>query len=302
MKSADSLKTSSFPGAPLVYVLVLNWNNWRDTNECLASLCSLDYSPRKVLVLDNGSTDGSALRIRERFPECEIIELSENLGFARANNLGIRLAKERGADYIWLLNNDTAVHPGALRAMVEKAECDPRIGAVGSAIYDMSEPERLKAWGGGRVNLWLGRSRVISDPAADERIQFLTGASLLLRRSVIGSVGFLDEDFFFYWEDADYCFRMRSAGWLLTVAGQSRVWHKEWATVGKKSKCAESNFNKGAIRFFNKHAALPFFSAWVSMAPRMARRAFLGDWQSIHAIWRAAWCGTWRRRGSAGGG
>jgi GT2 family glycosyltransferase len=302
MKSAASLKTSSFPNSPRVWVLVLSWNNWTDTNECLASLRLLDYAASRVLVLDNGSTDGSVLWIQERFPEFEIIELGENLGFAKANNVGIRLALEGGADYIWLLNNDTVVHPGALRAMVEKAERDPRIGAVGSAIYDMSEPERLKAWGGGRVNMWLGRSRIFSDPAADEKIQFLTGASLLLRRSLFESIGFLDEEFFFYWEDADYCFRMRSAGWLLTVAGESKVWHKEWATARKNSLCAESNFNKGAIRFFNKHAVLPYLTAWIGIVIRMARRALLGEWRSMHAIWTAAWRTTWHRSGSAKGG
>ena len=132
MKNGESLKTSSFPGAPLVYVLVLNRNNWKDTNRCLTSLRLLDYSPRTVLVLDNGSTDSSVLKIQEEFPEFEIIALSENLGFAKGNNVGIRLAMERGADYVWVLNNDTVVNPGALRAMVKKAERDPRIGAVGS--------------------------------------------------------------------------------------------------------------------------------------------------------------------------
>src|SRR6266446_1270900 len=181
---------------PRVYVLVLNWNNWRDTNECLASLHGLDYDNWKVIVLDNGSTDGSVDRIRERFPEVEVMELSENLGFAKGNNAGIRAALERGADYVWLLNNDTTVDRNALRALVEKAEEGPKIGAVGSAIYFMSEPERLQAWGGGYVDFWLGRGHRFLRPVADERIQFLTGASLLLRRSALESLGLLDEGFF----------------------------------------------------------------------------------------------------------
>ncbi len=174
--------------------------------------------------------------VREQFPHVEIRELEQNLGFAKGNNAGIRAALERGAGYVWLLNNDTTVDPMALRAMVEKAESDPRIGAVGSAIYYMSDPKRLQAWGGGDVNFWLGRWRHFSMPVAEERIQFLTGASLLLRRSVLESVGLLDEGYFLYWEDADYCFRIRRAGWRLAVAGNSTVWHEEGAHRTKTAR------------------------------------------------------------------
>jgi GT2 family glycosyltransferase len=287
MKSADSPKMSSFPRQPLVYVLVLNYNNWSDTNECLASLQGLEYQRLHILVLDNGSMDGSVQTIRERFPSIEIIALAENLGFAKANNLGIRAALERDADYVWLLNNDTRVDPRALAAMVRKAESDLKIGAVGSAIYSMAEPESLQAWGGGYVSLWSGRSRHFHDPVPDQRIQYLTGASLLLRRSVLESVGFLDEGFFFYGEDADYCFRMRRAGWRLAVAADSKVWHKQMATIDSRSFYAEFHCNKGAVRFFRKHAALPFVPVCLRTALRMAKVASTADWKRMWAIWKA---------------
>jgi GT2 family glycosyltransferase len=272
-----------------VVVLVLNWNNWRDTNECLESLRGLDYDDWNVIVLDNGSTDGSVERIRERFPEVEIMELGENLGFAGGNNAGIRAALQRGAEYVWLLNNDTTVDPEALVAMVEKAETDPTIGAVGSAIYHTSEPQCLQAWGGGYVNFWLGRSRHFVDPVPDEKLQFLTGASLLLRRSALESVGFLDEDFFLYWEDADYCFRLRTAGWRLAVAGGSKVWHKQTATTGKNSARLDWNFNKSAKRFFRKHFPLPVISICAGIGCRIGKRAIRGDWERVRAVWAGAW-------------
>ena len=198
-----------------VSILLLNWNNWKDTNECLASLKGLDYGDWEVIVIDNGSSDGSVSRIREQFPAAEIMELGENLGYARGNNEGIRAALNRGAEYVWILNNDTTVDPAALRALVDRAEADPKIGAVGSAIYYASAPGRLQAWGGGHVNFWLGRSHHFLRPVADDRIQFLTGASVLLRRPMLESVGLLDEGFFLYWEDSDICFRMRAVGWRL---------------------------------------------------------------------------------------
>src|SRR5882757_10103578 len=155
MKAAETLAGK----AKQVYILLLNCNNWGYTNECLASLQGLDYDDWKVLVVDNGSTDESLQRIRERFPEVEIMQLKENLGFAVGNNAGIRAALNRGAEFVWVLNNDTTVDPKALRAMVEKAETDPNIGAVGSAIYSMEKRERIQTWGGGYVNFLLGRSR-----------------------------------------------------------------------------------------------------------------------------------------------
>jgi GT2 family glycosyltransferase len=273
---------------PLVYVLVLNWNNWKDTNKCLASLQGLAYTAWKVIVVDNGSTDGSVHHIRDEHPAVEVLELEKNGGFAKGNNAGIRRALERKADYVWLLNNDTTVSPDALRALVTKAESHPRLGALGSAIYSMAEPDRLQVWGGGRVNFWLGRSRHFVEPLPDQKIEFLTGASLFLRRSALEAVGLLDEGFFMYWEDADYCFRLRRAGWGAAVAGDSRVWHKEQGSVGKKSVLLDAYFNKSAKRFFARHAPLPLIPIWTGITLRVAKRLILGDWERARAVWAAS--------------
>ncbi len=270
---------------PKVCILLLNWNNWQDTNKCLASLQLLEYASCDVIVLDNGSKDRSVERIRACFPAVEILQLGENLGFARANNVGIRVALERGADYIWLLNNDTTVDPQALQAMVNRAERNPNIGAVGSAIYYAEDRSRLQAWGGGYINFWLGRSRHFLDAVPDEEIEFLTGASLLLRRSTLESTGLLDDCFFLYWEDADYCFRIRRAGWKLAVAGNSKVWHKETSTIGRKSEKLDTEFNCSAVRFFHKNGAVPFFSVWVGVTLRLAKRVLAGDWKRAKAVW-----------------
>jgi GT2 family glycosyltransferase len=282
---ADSGRPVERASAKRVFVLVLNWNNWMCTLDCLASLGHLDYENCKVIVIDNGSTDASVEQIGKRFPDVEIIQLAENVGFAGGNNEGIRVALGGGADYVWLLNNDTIVDRKALRAMVDRAEQDPKIGAVGSAIYSIEDRQQLQAWGGGYVNFWLGRSRHFLSPVPDEKIEFLTGASLLLRRSVLESVGLLDEGFFLYWEDADYCAHLRRTGWRLAVAGDSKVWHKENATVGKKSPLLDTEFNKAAVRFFARHAPVPMFSVFVGTGLRLAKRALAGDWRRFRAVW-----------------
>ena len=267
-----------------VSIIVLNWNGWRDTVKCLTSLESLNYRNFRVVVVDNDSTDDSVPQIRQAFPDLAIIEAKKNLGFAGGCNLGIRQALRDGAEFVWLLNNDTKVDPGALGAMVEMADTDPKIGAVGSAIYSAEEPEHLVAWGGGHVNFWLGHSRHFLNSVPNNRIDFLTGASLLLRCAALKSLGLLDEGFFMYWEDGDYCFRLRRAGWTLAVAGNSLVWHKEQGSVGKKSALLDRHFNQSARRFFARHAPVPFISIWAGTALRIAKRVILGDWKRACAV------------------
>jgi hypothetical protein len=270
-----------------VGIVLVNWNGWRDTIACLKSLEKLDH-PNFRLVVDNGSTNDSVQRIRAEFSELQIIEMGKNFGFAGGCNAGIRLSLERGADYVWLLNNDTTVDPRTLSAMVEKAEADRKVGAVGSAIYSAVDSNRLLAWGGGYISFWLGRSRHFLRSVPDSGIHFLTGASLLLRRSALESVGLLDEAYFMYWEDADYCFRLRRDGWRLVVAEDSRVWHKEQGSVGKNGALLDGYFNRSATRFFARHAPIPLLSIWAGVSLRIFKRVLLFDWRRVRAVWEGA--------------
>jgi len=273
---------------PDVIILLLNWNGWRDTVKCLNSLKGLDYPSFQVVVVDNASTDNSLAQIRAAFPSLVIIEAGRNLGFAGGCNLGIKFALREEAQYVWLLNNDTEVDPQSLRGLVETAEADPDIGAVGSAIYSMTSPEQLQAWGGGYVNFWLGRSGHFTVPVDDERLHFISGASLLIPRRAVESLGLLDECFFMYWEDADYCFRLRRAGWRLAVAAESKIWHKEQGSVGKNTVLLDGFFNRSATRFFARHAPMPFISIWSGMGLRILKRVILCDWKRVRAVWRSA--------------
>lgn len=270
---------------PRVHVVILNWNGFGDTSRCLRSLQHLRYLNYRVIVVDNGSTDDSESRIVEQFPGIELTQSGKNLGFAGGCNVGIRQALAEGTDFIWLLNSDTTVDPAALEALVDKIDTNPRIGAVGSAIYFMDEPHRLQAWGGGYVNFWLGRSGHFFKPVPDPNIQFLTGASLLISRSAVEAIGLLDEDFFMYWEDADFCFRLRRAGWNLAVAGESKVWHKGYTSIGRGRVSSYQYFNASASLFFKKYAPVPVFSFWFGFALRLAKRILAGDWEKTRAVW-----------------
>lgn len=274
------------PTEPLVYVVLLNWNGWRDTLECMESLDRLAYSSHRVLVLDNGSTDDSLEQLRNARPGLRLIENGKNLGFATACNVGIREALREGADYVWLLNNDTVVEPSSLGALVERAQLGERVGAVGSVLYYMDQPDRVQAWAGGYINFWLGHSRHFTARVDDDDIEFITGASLLISRKALEEVGLLDEQFFMYWEDADFAFRLKRAGWKLAVAEKSLIWHKETAAVGKKSPRLDTYFNTSAVRFFRKHAPIPVVSVWSGIGLRLLKRMMMGDWVKVRAVWQ----------------
>jgi GT2 family glycosyltransferase len=271
-----------------VCIAILNWNGWPDTVDCLASLQRLDYEEREVVVIDNASTNDSVCRIREQFRKTEIIRLEQNLGFAGGCNAGIRYAFASQAKYVWLLNNDTQADAGALRAMVETAEADPRIGAVGSLIFDMSRPAQLQAWGGGYVNLWCARSSHCTQPTLGDKLDYLTGASLLLRCDALQNVGLLDERFFMYWEDADLCFRLRNAGWKLAVARDSRVWHKKNASIGAASSTFDIFLWTSMVRFSQRHAPFWFIPTAIGTTRMITKRVLQLDWGRALRLCQAA--------------
>jgi GT2 family glycosyltransferase len=267
-----------------VAVVVLNWNGWRDTVACIQSLKQLNYLNFRIWVVDNASSDESVERIREAFPDLDILQSGANLGFGGGCNVGIRRALDVGAEYIWLINSDTRVAPDALLQMVEQAEACPRAGAVGSVIYEMDEPDRVQVWGGGLVNLWLGQSHHRLVPGS---VDFVSGASVLLRAEAVRDVGLFDDQMFFmYWEDTDLGFRLRKAGWQLDVASQAKVWHKQSASLGLESPLLVEYGTCSAVRFLRRHAPVPWVSIPLMGLLRIGKRLLRGDWIRLRAFCR----------------
>jgi len=266
-----------------IFTIILNWNSWWDTLKCLQSLQSLDC-PQTPLVIDNASTNDSVAKIREAFPSVELIESDVNLGFGGGCNLGISRALSRNADFVWLLNNDTTVDPGALTALVAEMKKDARTGAAGAAIYDMDRSEREQLWGGLRVRMNLGGVSPYRRQMPIARLDYIAGACCLLRAEAIRAVGLFDEAFFMYWEDADLGFRLRQGGWKLAVAGDSRIWHKGCASLGRRSTAHDIWNNRSAVRFFRRYARIPAIPLVLGGAYRIARRLALGDFRRIAAV------------------
>lgn len=281
---------------PLVTVVVLNWNGWRDTAECLRSLRSITYPKAKIVVVDNGSTDDSVVRLREQFRDVKILETGANLGFGGGNNAGIRYALGNGSTYVWLLNNDAVAHADALAALVQVAETDRRLGAVGSILRRMDRPMEVQVWGGGRVNLWLGFSRHCPDIACAARLDYVFGASMLLRADALRDAGLFDEQYYFMlWEDTDMCFRLRRRGWRLGVAQDSILWHKESASLGRNLVALDTHFNTSAARFFRRHSPFPLLPVAIGTSGRFLKRVLRGEWNRAGAVLRGARAGLFGR-------
>jgi GT2 family glycosyltransferase len=230
---------------PKVAIIILNWNGKEDTIECLESVKEITYLNYEILLVDNGSTDGSIECFRERYPGMEIIENTENLGFAEGNNVGIRRAMDEGADYVLLLNNDTVVDKEFLGWLVKVAESDPKIGFVGPKVYyyDYCGRKDVLNFAGGKLNIWKGISYHIGKNEIDngqyneiKKVDFVEGSCLLVKNKTIQKIGLLDSVYFTYWEENDWCMKGFKAGYYAVFAPIAKIWHKVAASnKGKKN-------------------------------------------------------------------
>ena len=223
---------------PLVVIVVLNWNRREDSAECLESLRGLTYPNHKVLLVDNGSTDGSVAFLSERFPEVTFIENDRNLGFAAGNNVGIRRALEMGADWVLLLNNDTTVEADVVTKLVTATRDDRTIGVIGPQINRYDRRDRI--WfAAGRLCMLCGWSWHVGNHTRDRGQytglideDYQTGAAMMLSRRVLEEVGPFDADYVSYCEDADLCLRVRSAGFRVVCCRDTRIYHKISRSTG----------------------------------------------------------------------
>lgn len=217
---------------PKVFIIILNWNGLQDTLECLKSVFKLDYPNFEIIVVDNGSADNSVGVIRRAYPHIIMIENKENLGYTGGNNIAMRYAMEHGADYMWLLNNDTVVEPDTLSKIVDAAEASPDIGLVSPVVCYYDEPDRIQFYGS-YVD-WQNQTIVVpADKNLDIDNDFISGPNVCLwgtaffiKKEVVEKIGHLNEDFFAYWEDTEYSLRVLNAGYRNLLCTSAKVYHK----------------------------------------------------------------------------
>jgi len=228
---------SRAPAAPVWVVLVV-YDSYGDTRDCLESLAVATWPDLTVAVVDNGSGDGSGERLRDEFPGAVHIRSEENLGFAGGCNLGIRAALAAGAAYVCLLNNDTLVDPGFIEPLVARAEAEPRAGIIGGKIlYDGSDD--VIWFAGGEVDPRRGFTSHRGQDQADDGsfdqpgpVDYVTGCLFFVRSELFGRIGLLDERFFMYAEEVDFCLRARRAGVTCYYEPASVIRHRVSRSMG----------------------------------------------------------------------
>lgn len=253
---------------PHVAIVILNWNREADTLECLESLARISYPSFSVIVVDNGSTDGSPDAIerwgRENLP-LTLIRNAENRGFVRGSNQGMHHALATGTDYVFLLNNDTVVEPGVLRLLVATAERSGDTGMAGPKIYKYGE-ERVLDSAGTRTIPWLAQGFLLGHGEEDRgqfdssaEMPYITGTALLVKRAVLEQAGLMDEDYFCYFDDFDWGMKVREAGYRLLMEPKAVVHHKGSRTAGFNSPFYMHHMMRSRILFARKHVPLPLF-------------------------------------------
>jgi len=281
---------------PLVTTIVVNWNLKNETAECLHSLECLEY-PTRVLVVDNGSEDGSGNFLDACFPAVEIIRSPINLGFGAACNLAItHLSRALPPDFIFLLNNDAVVHPLTLTKLLEEAEASPEAGIWGPKIYYRDTPDKI--WYAG------ARMRKVVLAAADTgrgqleqgqfdrsmSVDYVFGAAMLIHWSVLERIGLFDDAYFIYLEDLDFCLRAKLAGFSIRFVPKSHVWHTGSASTTNALALRRYHLARSTVLFLKKHIS----PLWIPLATIFWLLVFLkvvltdilnGDLESLTAGW-----------------
>lgn len=254
-------------------IILVNYNGSRDTIECVRSIEESNFGEFEIIIVDNGSQAGTVEQLRAACPHCTVIGVEENIGFAAGNNIGLKEALERGGSRFLLLNNDTTIDASALSRLMKALESSDRVGIVGAKIRYFSS--RNKIWyAGGILSLGSGsfHHRGIGEEDLGQydlggETQYVTGCCLLFRRQVVDKIGFLDESYFAYLEDADFCVRARKAGFSILYEPHALVYHKVSSTSARDSPVYLYLNLRNKILFLHKHSRL---DQWLPCLPAIA--------------------------------
>lgn len=247
-------------GAPSIWAVVLNWRDADGTAKCVEALLQSGHPNLTVLIVDNGSGDGSEEALTSRFTECKFLQTGENLGYAGGNAAGMLFAVERGAYAVLIINPDCIVEEGFLDPLVRELLDHNSTGAAGPVQLNFEDSELAWANGGSRFNPWT--SRVSPDgpsgafePPREGRypVGFICGACILLRSETIREVGPFDPRLFLYSEEPDWCMRAAERGWETVTVGESRVKHEGSAATQAARQAATYYIARNACWVARRH-------------------------------------------------
>lgn len=296
---------------PLVSIITVNFNQADATCELLDSIRRQDYRNVEIFVVDNSSRENPAQVLSEKYPEVQFIRSEQNLGFAGGNNLALKQAK---GDFLFFVNNDAELSAGCIERLLALFERVPDLGIVSPLICYAPSVERTDSYkndkekdvvqyaGMTRVNPFTGRNRTIGDKEVDkgqftdpQPTAYAHGAAMMISRRVLGQVGPMDEGFFLYYEELDWCERIRRAGFSVWVEPRARVYHKESLTVEKLGALKTYYLNRNRVWFMRRNYGgwqLAFFFVFlflVTIPKNVLLYLLRGETENLKAFLRGVW-------------
>lgn len=245
--------------AATVAVIILNWNNAPDTIACIESVMTLTYPNVVTIVVDNGSIDNSIEVIKSQ-SDVIILETGENLGYAGGNNFGIMYAMSIGVDYIAILNNDVTVTPEFLDLLMDTYITHPETGVVAPLVLPADDMHRVWAagqqvdWHTGKVSrFYAGELKKTVQECDPFTVDAASGAAMLVKRQVFEEAGLLDEFFYLYYEEVDWCLQAGRKGFQTRVVPEAVVYHKVSSSLGITSPAIDYYMIRNHLRFISIH-------------------------------------------------
>ncbi len=274
-------------------IVLVNYNGFEDTVECIESINKIKDTEYEIIVVDNASTDSSYEKLKNaNLINCTVIEAEQNLGFSAGNNIGIQHAKETGCNYILLLNNDTYVDKEFLRYFLECVhKYDDKAVIAGKILY-ADAPSKIW-YAGGKINWLTGRTvhYGIHEPDDgkydDEKIvTFISGCCMFLPIKIIDIVGLMDEDYFLYCEDTDYCLRILKAGYRIMYEPKSKIYHKINASTNKIAGIQTYYLVRNKLYIIKKHIK-PIFKplSYVYIFLETIKRTLCGEYEKKSVVY-----------------
>jgi GT2 family glycosyltransferase len=255
--------TSTYTDTPEVWVAILHWKGANYTRDCLRSLIKLTYPRTKTLLIDNGSPDSSGSALAQEFSTVDYLALPENLGYAGGFNAGIKYCTQRGAQWIWLLNNDTVVEPESLSLLISQALKHPEVAILSAAVH---YSDKSVVTGPGEIDFTRAKTylRPLKNKNDAVSAEWLSGSNMLLRSSALLSEDAFDPAYFLYFEDTEFCVRMRNSGWECLFVPEACIHH-----AGGASTSGELEFWRAY--YYTRNRLLFFVNA-------------LGFWKALPAV------------------
>ena len=286
------MQNNNYDQFPLVSIVTVNYNESETTIELIESLSQITYPNIEIIVVDNASTNGDPKQIKEKFPRIVLVESVINYGFAGGNNLGIM--RSRG-EYILMLNNDTVVEENFLEPLVRKFQEHPEIGALSPKIRYYYKKATLQYVGFTEINKWTVRNKTIGDGEIDNgqyevdtETAYVHGAAMMIPIKVVKEVGMMSYEFFLYYEEADWCLRIRKAGYKIVYVHDSLVYHKGSVTTGRNSWLKTHYLTRNRLVFMRRNIhGIDFIIALI--------------YQLIIAIWKNGFLYLIKGRGKLAG-